>query len=224
MNCSKSLTHILLSITLISLIFTVGCAKKELFIEGEVVMSYVNAGDKTLIDHPVFLLADSVVSRSLEMWRAGFKAEMKTIDSVENRLTLIIDSVRKAIANAGKDTEALEKAFKAYNDTLNLFYKEKNKYKGDVLKTLIIQLPKLKGIKTNQQGKFRFDAATLGTELKPGKYVLMSGYDAERQSGILFQTVELTDKPIRTQLTVRDIDPVLNFYVEQGKEGVAVQK
>jgi hypothetical protein len=23
---------------------------------------------------------------------------------------------------------------------------------------------------------------------------------------------------------VRDIDPVLNFYVEQGKEGVAVQK
>jgi len=224
MNRSKSLTHLCLSITLISLIFAAGCSKKELFIEGEVVMSYVNAGDKTLIDHPVFLLADSMVSRSLEMWRAGFKAEMKSIDSVENRLNLIIDSLRKAIASAGKDTEALEKAFKAYNDTLNLFYKEKNKYKGDVLKTLIIQLPKLKGIKTNQQGKFRFDAATLGTELKPGKYVLMSGYDAERQSGILFQTVELTDKPIRTQLTVRDIDPVLNFYVEQGKEGVAVQK
>jgi hypothetical protein len=221
---NKSLTRLWLSITLISLIFATGCSKQELFIEGEVVMSYVNVGDKTLIDHPVFLLADSVVSQNLERWRMGFKAELKAIDSVESRLNFIIDSLRKAIANAGKNTEALEKIFMAYNDTLNLFYKERNKYKASLLKTLILQLPKLKGIKTNQQGKFRFDAATLGTELKPGKYVLMSGYDAERQSGILFQTVELTDKPIRTQLTVRDIDPVLNFYVEQGKEGVAVQK
>jgi hypothetical protein len=224
MKSSKHLTRMWLSIPLIAVFLMTSCAKKELFIEGEIIMSYANANDKTLIDHPVFLLSDSVVSRSLEMWRAGFKAEMKSIDSVENRLGLMIDSLRKAIASAGKNTEALEKTFMAYNDTLNLFYKEKNKYKSSVLKALIIQLPKLKGIKTNQQGKFRFDAATLGTELKPGKYVLMSGYDAERQSGILFQTVELTDKPIRTQLTVRDIDPVLNFYVEQGKEGVAVQK
>lgn len=209
-----------LSVALATLALTAGCGKKELFIEGEIIMSYANAGDKTLIDHPVFLMSDSVVSRSLEKWREGFKAEMKMIDSAETRINLKIDSLRKAIASAGKNTEALEKAFMAYNDTLNMFYKEKNKYKADVLKTLIIRLPKIKGIKTNQQGKFRFDAATIGAELKPGKYVLMSGYDAERQSGILFQTIELGDKPVVTQLTVRDIDPVLNFYVEQGKEGV----
>ncbi|MCS7012442.1 MAG: hypothetical protein RMI34_01120 [Chloroherpetonaceae bacterium] len=200
------------------------CAKQELFIEGEIVMSYANAPDKVLIDHPVFLMADTAVARGLEQWRAGFKEELKIIDSAEQRIQFTIDSLRKAIANAGKNTEALEKAFKAYNDTLNLFYLTANKYKGDVLKTLILRLPKIKGIKTDQQGKFRFDTKTLGAPLMPGKYVLMSGYDAERQSGILFQTVELTDKPIRTQLTVRDIDPVLNFYVERGKEGVAVQK
>ncbi|MFN3385769.1 MAG: hypothetical protein ACK42Y_04180 [Candidatus Thermochlorobacter sp.] len=217
---TKTFTRFLLSIMLSIPLLSVGCSKKELFIEGEIIMSYANANDKVLIDHPVFLMADSVVSRSLEKWREGFRAEMKIIDSVENRINLIIDSLRKTIATAGKNTDSLEKVFMAYNDTLNLFYKEKNKYRADVLKTLIIQIPKLKGIKTNQQGKFRFDAATLGTELKPGKYVLMSGYDAERQSGILFQTIELGDKPVVTQLTVRDIDPVLNFYVERGKEGV----
>lgn len=216
-------TFAILLSTIILTVFS-SCAKQELFIEGEIIMSYANAPDKVLIDHPVFLMADTAVSRGLEQWRAGFKEELRIIDSAEQRIHLTIDSLRKAIASAGKNTEALEKAFMAYQDTLNMFYLTANRYKGDVLKTLILRLPKIKGIKTDQQGKFRFDEKTLGAPLPPGKYVLMSGYDAERQSGILFQTVELTDKPIRTQLTVRDIDPVLNFYVQAGKEGVAVQK
>lgn len=42
----KTFTRFLLSIMLSTLLLSVGCSKKELFIEGEIIMSYANANDK----------------------------------------------------------------------------------------------------------------------------------------------------------------------------------
>jgi hypothetical protein len=183
------------------------CAQEGVTLEGALTLGSGGETDKMLLNHPVLLLSDSLVSRELAQRREGYKQELARVQAASKGIGSLLDSLQTAFKEKGD--KKIEARYKAVADSGAALKKETEKSQRELFRSITAALAKkaVAGTNTDNTGKFKFE------KLKPGTYILLTGYDAQKRSGLLLKQIELKSKMV-VDLTYRDADAVLNFILE----------
>lgn len=196
-------------IFLISLMLSfAACSQEGILLEGTLTLGSSGNSDKALLNHPVLLLADSVVSRELEQRREGYKQELARIAKTNKGIGALLDSLQTEFKKKGD--KKIEDRYKAVADSGAALKKDAEKSQRELFRSVASALAKkaIAGVNTDNSGKFKFE------KLKAGKYILLTGYDSQKRSGLLIKPLDLKSKTV-ADLTYRDADPILNLILEE---------
>ncbi len=195
--------------TVLALIVTLcACTKEATTLEGTLTLGSGTINDPPLVDHSVLLIPDSLVAQSLEQYREGYKQEIAKFKQSNLAIGNLLDSLQTLFKKT--NDKKIEERYKAVADSGAELKRQLENYQGTIFISIVRELSKQASasVKTDNKGKFKFQS------LVEGKYVLLTGYSAQKRSGLLIKSLELKPGKNVTTFDYRDADPVLTYILE----------
>ncbi|MFQ3598440.1 MAG: hypothetical protein SNJ55_07965 [Chloroherpetonaceae bacterium] len=184
------------------------CSKEATTLEGTLTLGSGTINDPPLANHSVLLIPDSLVAKPLEQYREGYKQEVAKFKQANLAVGNLLDSLQTLFKKKGD--KKIEERYKAVADSGAELKRRLEDYQGAIFISIARELSKQASadVKTDNQGKFKFQS------LIEGKYVLLTGYSAQKRSGLLVKSLELKPGKNTTTFNYRDADPILTYILE----------
>ncbi len=193
----------------LTLLILAACSKEETTLEGTLTLGTGTINDPPLANHPVLLIPDSLVANKLEQYRIGYKQELEKLRNANLAIGNLLDSLQNVFKKTGD--KKVEAYYKTIADSGASLKKQLENYQAAIFISISRELAKdaSADVKTDNQGKFKFKS------LIEGKYILLTGYTAQKRSGLLVKPIEIKSGKNTTELNYRDADPILTYIVEE---------
>ncbi|MCS6988704.1 MAG: carboxypeptidase-like regulatory domain-containing protein [Chloroherpetonaceae bacterium] len=185
------------------------CSKQAVTLEGSLTLGTGRIDDPPLANQSVLLIPDSLVGKSLEQYRQGYKQEIARLEQANLAVGNLLDSLQTVFKKTGD--KKIEERYRAVADSGAKLKRELENYRASIFVFIAKELSKQASaeVKTDNQGNFKFQS------LVEGKYVVLAGYTSQKRSGLLVKPVELKPGANKIVLNFRDADPILTYAPEE---------
>ncbi|MBC8044644.1 MAG: carboxypeptidase regulatory-like domain-containing protein, partial [Rhizobacter sp.] len=188
------------------------CGKsKGLTLEGSLSIKAVNASTP-LAGYAVALLHDSLATKELAQRREGFQMELAAVQARRILMIAMMDSLQAKYIDGGRKDDSVKKAYEDMSAQMAGEYKKELEFKKTYIRSLVQSVARdaVAGTKTDAKGLFKFE------NLTEGKYMLISAYDSDTQSGLILRPLNLNAN-FELALSNMDFDPTFTITAEDYK-------